>query len=167
MNKHVSRNKIKVDDEYYTQPSTWQKILPYINRVNVLWEPFYGLGHTIKFFKENKYIMIGTKNKDFFKNEKDMRDCDTVVSNPPFSLKYRIMTRLVKNEKPFILILPLACVNSQSFRKCFNNDMSDVSILIPKGRIQFIKGDKVQKSPSFESCFVCWKMMEEKLVFLN
>ena len=167
MNKHSSKTKMKQDDEYYTQPSTWELVLPYINRIDVLYEPFYGQGHTLKFFNENKYCMIGTKDADFFTNEKDLRDCDVVVSNPPFTKKYPIMKKLVDCKKPFILILPLSSINTLSFRKCFNNEMKDVSIMIPKGRIKFIQSGSVKKSPSFESCFVCWKIdLPQKLIFL-
>ena len=157
---------LQKNDEYYTQPSTWDLILPYINQNNILWEPFYGLGHTHNYFNEKGYNIIG-ENTDFFENEKDMHNSDIVVSNPPFSLKYKIISRLVKYNKPFILILPLGSINTLSFRKCFNDNMDDVSIILPKGRINFIKGKNIARSPSFESCFVCWKLDIPKLVFLS
>ena len=170
MNKHISRPKIhKQNDEYYTQTGAWDKLIPYIDKSKVIFEGFYGGGHTYEYFTKNGYKVIGKKGLDFFSDEADklLEKCDNVITNPPFSLKYKIITKLVKHNKPFILILPLACINTISFRKCFNNKMEDVSIIIPRGRMRFIQNKEIKKSPSFESCYVCYKTMGKKLIFLD
>ena len=170
MNKHITRPKIhKKNDEYYTQTSAWDKIKCYIDKNKLIYEGFYGGGHTYNYFVNNGYKVIGEKDVDFFscKSDKYLRKCDCVISNPPFSLKYKSMSKLVKFNKPFILILPLACINTLSFRKCFNNKMDKVSIIIPKGRLKFIQNKEIKKSPSFESCYVCYKMIDKKLIFLD
>jgi hypothetical protein len=170
MNFHQTRIKMnRSNDEWYSTPSSWDKILPYINKNKKIFEPFYGGGHTFKYFKKNGYKVIGNKSLDFFddKSNKYFKKCDMIVTNPPFSTKYKILKRLVEFKKPFILILPLHCINTLSFRKSFNDDMSDVSVMIPKGRLKFIQKGVLKKSPSFESCFVCWKIDTcDKLIFL-
>ena len=170
MNKHISRPKIhKKNDEYYTQNSCWDKITPYINKSQVIFEGFYGGGHTYNYFTKNGYKVIGQKGLDFFSDEADklLKQSDCVITNPPFSLKYKIMDKLVEHNKPFILVLPLACINTISFRNCFNNKMNDVSVIIPRGRLKFIQNKEIKKSPSFESCYVCYKMLNKKLIFLD
>ena len=169
MNFHQSRKKMKKNnDEWYTNPSSWDKILSYIDKEKILFEPFYGAGHTFDYFKSKGYKIVGDAKLDFFEPKclTYMKMADVVITNPPFSSKYKIMSRLVENNIPFILVLPLHSINTLSFRKCFNNDMKDVSVIIPKGRLQYIQNGKLKKSPSFESCFVCWKMMKEKLLWL-
>ena len=170
MNKHTTRPKIhKKNDEYYTQSCTWDKLIPYIDKSKIIFEGFYGSGHTYNYFTKNGYTVLGKKGLDFFSDDADalLKKCDCVISNPPFSLKYKIMTKLVKHHKPFILILPLACINTISFRNCFNNQMKDISIIIPRGRMKFIQNKVIKKSPSFESCYVCYKIMDNKLIFLD
>ena len=170
MNKHITRPKIhKKNDEYYTQTCVWDKISSYIDKSKIIFEGFYGVGHTYNYFKDHGYKVIGEKDLDFFseKANKYLKKCDCVISNPPFSLKYKSMEKLYKYKKPFILILPLACINTLSFRKCFNNNMDDISIIIPKGRLKFIQNKEIKKSPSFESCYVCYKMIDKKLIFLD
>ena len=171
MNKHNTRPKIhKKNDEYYTQNSAWDKIIKYIPKNKVIFEGFYGGGHTYKYFTEHGYKVLGEKNLDFFSfkaADEFLYESDCVISNPPFSLKYKIMSWLVKFNKPFILILPLACINTLSFRNCFKNKMDNVSIIIPKGRLKYIQNKEIKKSPSFESCYVCWKMIDEKLIFVD
>ena len=159
----------KNNNEYYTQPSSWDKILNYVDKKNnKIYEPFYGGGDTYNYFKNKGYNVIGKKDLDFFEDEKYIKDCDIIISNPPFSTKYKIMERIVKYNKPFILILPLHSINTISFRKCFNNNMKDVTVFIPKGRLQYIYNGKVRKAPSFESCFVGYKMknIPQQLIFL-
>ena len=170
MNKHITRPKINnLNDEYYTPASAWDKLTSYIDKSKVIFEGFYGGGHTYEYFTNNGYKVIGKKGLDFFSDEADvlLNKCDCVITNPPFSLKYKIMKKIVQHNKPFILILPLACVNTISFRNCFNNEMKDVSIIIPRGRMRFIQNKEIKKSPSFESCYVCYKMIDEKLIFLD
>ena len=167
---YQSRGKIKRNNnEYYTQPRIWDKISNFLDKDKVIFEAFYGDGHTYKYLSDNGYKVVGKKGMDFFsrKGIEYLQQCDCVVSNPPFSKKYQIIKTVVEHRKPFILILPLSCVNTLSFRNCFQNKMNDVSILIPHGRMKFIKDGTVKKSPSFETCFICYKIMDEKLVFLD
>ena len=167
---HQSRAKItRNNDEYYTQPQMWDKIIDLLDKDKIIFEAFYGDGHTYKYFHTNGYKIIGEKGMDFFsdKGMEYLQRCDYVVSNPPFSKKYKILKTIVEYQKPFILILPLSSVNTLSFRDCFDGKMNHVSLLIPKGRMKFIKDGNVKKSPSFETCFVCYKMLADKLVFLD
>ena len=165
MNKSI----LKTSDEYYTPDEAWDNISQYLSKDKWIFEAFFGEGHTYKYFEKNGYNVVGEKGLDFFSDDADffMEVADCVVSNPPFSIKYKVMDTLVRENMPFILILPLACINTKSFRKCFNNCMNDVSIMIPKGRMRFIQSSKLLKPASFENCYVCYKMVHEKLVFLS
>ena len=172
MNKHTTRTKMnKNDNEYYTQKQDWERILFCLEKYKnkIIYEGFYGAGHTFNHFKEMGFNVIGKEGMDFFSKESEeyIKKSDILVSNPPFTIKYKIMKLLVEKNKPFILILPLSSINTHSFRKCFNDNMNEVSIFIPKGRMKFIKNGEVAKSPSFESCYVCWKIGEDKLKFIN
>lgn len=167
MNFHTTRTKMKKNnDEWYTIPSSWDMILKYIDKKDIIYEPFYGGGDTYRYFKKKGHKVIGKPNYDFFDDEKLIKKCDAVITNPPFSSKYKIIDRLVKYNKPFILILPLHCINTKSFRKCFDDDMSNVSLLIPKGRLQYMQNGQLKKSPSFESCFVAYKMIKKNIMWI-
>lgn len=170
MNFHTTRKKMKkTNDEWYTNPSSWDIIMKYIDKNKIIFEPFFGEGHTFNYFKDKGYKIVGHKSVDFFDNKciQYLKLSDIVITNPPFSCKYKIIKRLVKYNKPFILVLPLHSINTLSFRDAFDDKMSDVSVMIPKGRLQYIQNGKLKKTPSFESCFVCWKIDTPKhLIFL-
>ena len=68
---------------------------------------------------------------------------------------------------PFILLFPLGSINTTAFLSAFGNEIENVSIIIPNGRIKYIVNGSVQKSPSFESCYLCYRMRIDKLVFLK
>lgn len=171
MNTHVSRKKMKKkEDEWYTPSYIWDMIKDYIEpfKDKVIYEGFYGCGKTYEYFKENGYNILGEKGLDFFdeKSNDYIDNSDIIISNPPFSIKYKIINTLVNKDKSFILILPLSCINTISFRKAFNGNMDDLTLLIPRGRLKFLKGNDLKSSPSFESCFVCYKISQEKIVFI-
>ena len=83
---HQSRAKMKRNnDEYYTQPQIWDKIIHLLDKDKVIFEAFYGDGHTYKYFDTNGYKIIGEKDLDFFSDKgiEYLQRCDYVVSNPP------------------------------------------------------------------------------------
>ena len=160
-------NKIATD-EYYTPTKVWDDIKQYISSDKVIFEAFYGEGHTFNYFKDNGYNVIGKKGLDFFSDEgmSMLKKCDCVISNPPYSKKYKILKTLVENDVPFILTMPLSAINTLAFLNAFDNKMDDVSIIMPRGRIKYIYKGSIANSPSFESCYVSYKMLKEKLIFL-
>ena len=108
---------------------------------------------------------------DFYgdKGQQMLKKCDILISNPPFSLKYKIMKQLVDLDKPFILILPLSCITTKSYRSVFNGKTDRLTLLIPQGRMLFInkKTNKLERKTTFENCYVCYKIETNKpIVYL-
>jgi hypothetical protein len=145
-------------DDYMTPKSAWENIKSYIPSNNVIWEPFYGDGTSGTYLTELGFNVIH-QEIDFFDNNKG----DMIISNPPFSKTKEIMTRLKELNKPFILILPSSKINTQYIRNFFHKD-SELQIIIPRKRIQFIKlinGKQdlnAKKSCNFDCFYYCWKM---------
>jgi len=148
-----------------TQKSTWEDIKHIIPQNKTIWEAFYGDGESGKILKKLGFNTIHEKI-DFFKHDKG----DIVVSNPPFSECKEVLTRLVKLEKPFILILPSSKINTQYFRKLFYKQKDKIKIIIPKKRIQFIKDGKECKNKcNFDCFYYCWKIdtLERDITWLE
>ena len=91
---------------------------------------------------------------------------DIVVTNPPFSQKKEVFTRLKELQKPFIIICPAPMIFSVYFRNLFRDD--NIQIIIPKKRIQFIKTDEngniltSENKCNFDCFYFCWKVNLEK-----
>ncbi len=143
-------------DDYMTPKHAWEAIKDYIPRNKVIWEAFYGDGNSGKYLEELGFSVIH-EPVDFFKNDFG----DIIVSNPPFSQSKAIMDRLYMMDKPFIIIMPSAKINTQYFRQWKNRKLQ---LIIPRKRIQFIKlvNGKVPKDwtdkCSFDCFYYCYKM---------
>ena len=156
-------------DDYMTPISAWENILEFIPKNKIIWESFYGNGHSGNDLKSLGLNVIH-EPIDFFNNNKG----DIIISNPPFSLKKEVFTRLKELDKPFIMICPSSCINTQYIRKLFSNSENKLKIIIPRKRIQFIKTDKDGKiidsknACNFDCFYYCYKMdLDRDIIWLE
>jgi hypothetical protein len=146
-------------DDYMTPFNAWENIKDYIPKNKVIWEPFYGDGTSGDHLKKLGFKVIH-KDDDFFENNEG----DIVVSNPPFTKIKEVLERLIKLDKPFILILPAPKLFTQYFRKLFTNSETQLQLIIPRKRIQFIKlvngkkPDDLKEACNFDCFYYCYKI---------
>lgn len=146
-------------DDYMTPPSAWKAIQQYIPKDKKIWEAFYGDGTSGKILTDMGLDVIH-KNVDFFKNDLG----EIIISNPPFSKKKEVLTRLKELNKPFILIMPSSTINTQYTRKLFSKTEDKLQIIIPRKRIHFIKlinGEQPKNwknACNFDCFYYCYKM---------
>ena len=154
----TAKRELKVDD-YQTPKEVWQSIQQFIPKNKVIWECFYGDGNSGKYLQELGFNVIH-EDEDFFEHNKG----DIIVTNPPFSQKQQILRRLKELNKPFILIMPASVLGT----KMLSNLFPDIQIIVPDGRINFIKNGEPTKGCWFASFFYCWKMnLAKDIIFLN
>jgi hypothetical protein len=156
-------------DDYMTPFYAWDHIKEYIPKDKQIWEAFYGDGESGKHLTKLGFNVIHEKI-DFFLHDKG----DVVVSNIPFSLSKEILTRLVKLDKPFILIMPSSKINTQYFRNLFCNHKDKIQIIIPKKRIHFSKlidgkrPENWKNACNFDCFYYCWKIgLENDIIWLK
>jgi len=144
-------------DDCITPLKVWEDIERYIPRDKKIWCPFYFNGdHKLK---ELGFDIIH-EEKDFFKYEPNEYDC--IVDNPPFSLKKKILERLLLLDKPFILIMPVSTVCYQYFRQYKDN----IQIIIPPSRYNW--APELSSSATFDCLFYCYKMdLPKDIIWLD
>ena len=145
-----------VEDDYMTPKEAWANIIDYIPKDKTIWEPFYGDSNSGKYLRELGYNVIH-ENEDFFEHNKG----DIIVSNPPFSKYKEILIRLLKIDKPFILILPISKLCTNTIRTHFTNDHK-LQLIIPRRRIQFSKNGSQKNKCNFDCAYYCFKMNLER-----
>lgn len=154
----MTNDKTRKDDDYMTPKAVWASIKDYIP-TGVIWEAFYGDGKSGEYLRELGFEVIH-ENIDFFKENRG----DVIVSNPPFSTKMKVLNRLKELDKPFIMILPASTLGTKTLQELFGND---IQLIIPKGRISFIKNGNETNSCWFATFFYCYKCnLPKDLVFL-
>ena len=146
-------------DDYMTPKSAWENIQQFVPKDKVIWEAFYGDGLSGKYLTELGYEVIH-EPIDFFENNKG----DIIISNPPFSKKKEIYTRLRELDKPFIMLSPCNTISTMYVREHFKDCDSPLQIIIPRRRINFTKkvdgeipenwGDRC----NFDCFYYCYKM---------
>ena len=156
-------------DDYTTPFEAWNNIKEYIPRNKSIWCPFYCDGNQKTDFQKLGFDIIH-EEEDFFENDKG----DVIIDNPPFSKKKEVFTRLKQLGKPFIMICPSSMINTQYIRQLFKDGDDKLQIIIPKGRIHFIKKvdgvvpDGWGNSCNFDCFYYCWKMnLSRDIIWLD
>ena len=101
---------------------------------------------------------------DFFENT---HLGDLIVSNPPFTKKKEVLETLLRINKPFILLMPLATLATAYCRRLFSS--GGLLLIMPKKRIQFIKEGTTTSKCNYESAFFCYGIegRERGICFLD
>lgn len=146
-------------DDYMTPDYAWDWIRPYIPADKKIWEAFYGDGKSGQYLA-SLGLNVVHEDVDFFENDLG----EVIVSNPPFSKKKEVYTRLRELDKPFIMISPSGMINTKYIQKLFSDADSPLQIAIPPKRINFTKlvDGKVPEGwsnrCSFDCFYYCYKI---------
>jgi hypothetical protein len=154
-------------DDYMTPKYAWENIKQFIPKDKVIWEAFAGNGNSSKFLTELGFDVI-CKEEDFFEVDYG----DIIITNPPFSKKKEVFTRLKQLGKPFIVICPCSMITAQYFRNLFKDEK--IQIIIPRKRIHFMKlingevPENWKNQCNFDCFYYCWKMnLDKDIIFLE
>ena len=150
-------------DDYMTPKHAWENIAHLIPKDKIMWEAFYGDGTSGTHLTELGFNTIH-EPIDFFDDD-TVPEYDILISNPPFSQSKNIMNRLYELDKPFILIMPAAKINTSYFRRWRDRN---IQIVIPRKRIHFTKlvdgivPDNYKSSCNFDCFYYCYKIGLDK-----
>ncbi|MFA5398259.1 MAG: hypothetical protein WC346_19765, partial [Methanogenium sp.] len=96
----------KQNDEYYTPRYAVMPLLKYLKPNSIIWCPFdTENSQYVKVFNEFNHTVVYShidEGDDFFNT---ICNCDYIISNPPYSLKYEVLLRLYELNKPFAMLL--------------------------------------------------------------
>lgn len=154
------------ENELYTPFYAVEPILKYLPKDKIIWCPFdkeWSAFTTL--LKEHDYNVISTHidtGEDFFQYEPD--EWDIIVSNPPFSIKDKVLKRLYSFEKPFAVLLPLNSLQGKTRYEYFKQG---VQLLTFDVRINFHKQDSMDvpvKGSPFATAYFCRDLLPKDLI---
>jgi len=120
-------------DNYQTPKEAINILLPYIKKDWTIWESAWGKGNLYNFLKKEGFKVIGSdKEFDFLTNYKE---CDCIITNPPYSIKDKFLTRCYEINKPFALLMPITALEGK--RRGILYRRYGIQIIIPNKRINF------------------------------
>ena len=161
------QHSLSRNDEYYTPAYAVIPILKYLKLGATIWCPFdTEESQYVKIFSENGFHVIHghiQTGQDFF--TVSVPDCDYIISNPPYSLKGKVIKRLYEIGKPFAMLINFQGIfDSKERFKMFSENRVEMLWLSP--RISYIRGDgKPENRAPFQSGYLCSGICERQLEF--
>jgi hypothetical protein len=150
-----------------TPPYALDPIIPYLPRGGQIWEPAEGEGYLVRGLKQAGFSVIGTDiltGTDFL-DYPYTPDCSAIVTNPPFSLKYKFLYKCYELGKPFALLMPIEVFGAVTAQRLFQKHGFEVMLL--DKRIDFKMPNKKWegKGAWFPTAWFCWKLLPKQIMF--
>lgn len=157
------------NDEFYTPYYAVEPILKYVKHGAKVLCPFDTEDSIfVKSLKEIGCEVVYShisNGEDFF--EQDLTKYDYVISNPPYSLKGKVLEKLFESGVPFAMLLGVVGIFESKKRfDMFKNNTFEIMYL--SKRVAYFKSYEEQKpslNPPFSSVYICSKMLPQQIVF--
>ena len=152
-------------DEYYTPDYVVEILLPYLKKTNykTIWCPCdKETSEYVKVFKNNGFNVIYSHidNGQDFLNYIPDEDYDCIITNPPFSIKNKILERLIELDKPFAILLSATCIQSASLIRLLSK-LDDFKVIMFDKRISY-NGDR----PPFPSWYFTNRLLDKNEFYI-
>ena len=130
----------------------------------LIFECAWGKGNLFRFLKEEGFKVIGSdKEFDFLKNN---RECDCIVTNPPYSKKDAFIERCYQLNKPFALLMPLTALEGKKRGALYKR--YGIQMIIPNKRINFETPSGKGSGAWFQTAWFCYKLnLPKDLMFVE
>ena len=157
------------NDEFYTPRYAIEPLLKYLNTNKTIWCPFDTEDSLfVKTFRENGFDVIHSHIIDgiYFFNCK-VPDCDYIISNPPYSIKYEVFSKLFNIGKPFAMLVGVVGLFESQKRFHLFKD-NNFEIMYMNKRISYFKDyndEKPSLNPPFSSVYITNKILPNQIVF--
>lgn len=158
-----SLDKRNKSDFYPTPPECTQALIDFLGlpKNMVIWEPACGKGDMAKVFQDEGFKVICTDiNQYGFEDETldfltcKTKECDWIITNPPFSLSEEFIEKCISIKKPFAMLLKSQYWHSKKRLKLFEK-LPPKYVLPLTWRPDFEFG-KRGGSPTMECIWTVW-----------
>lgn len=145
-------------DFYPTPPEATIALMNFLDlpKECVIWEPACGDGHMVYQIRKMGYEVIESDIKtgtDFLKTP--LKKCDWIITNPPFSLSEKFISRCYDHKKPFALLLKSQYWHAKKRLSLFE-ETNPTYILPLTWRPDFCFGKRGKGSPLMDVMWVVW-----------
>lgn len=156
----------KEDNELYSPYYITDHIIKYLQKDKTIWTAFDEEWSAFyQKLKEEGFNVVRSslqEGEDFFEYEPEQ--WDILVSNPPFSLKDKVLERLYSFNKPFAILLPLNSLQGKTRYKYFKQG---IQILSFDARVCYHDKnhmDTVVKGSPFATAYFCRDLLPRDLI---
>lgn len=155
------------NDEYKTPRYAIEPIIKYLKQGATIWCPFDTADseYVLTFRERGFNVIYGhiQTGQDFFNTEAP--ECDYIISNPPYSLKTEVFTRLKEIGKPFAMLINFQGIFDNQKRFALFSSMP-VEMMYLSPRVSYIKdGEYKTSGVPFQSGYLCSNILPKQIMF--
>ena len=145
-------------DECQTPPYALEPLIPYLNINHLIWESASGKGTLVRKLREYHYTVISTditRDQDFFL---ERHYGATIVTNPPYSIKYDWLEHCYLTGNPFALLMPVEMLGTAKGQDLFKRYGIEMIFMSP--RVDFYMPHKGYEGggAQFPTAWFTWKL---------
>lgn len=163
---YLTANTDKNSDEMYTPFYAVNPILPYIKSSLTVWCPFdkEWSAYVQRFMQNGNNVICShiDNGQDFFTYEP--KNYDVIISNPPFSIKYKVLKRLYELNKPFAILLPLNSLQRKGMIEFYRIGLQILCFDNRTGFHNINCMDKPIEGTPFASAYFCRNVLPKDLI---
>jgi hypothetical protein len=168
-NKAELQGEINPNDEFYTPNYAILPLLKYLKPNSTVWCPFDTAdSNFVKLLTAQGHNVLNTHIEngfDFF--EMEVLQCDYIISNPPYSLKFEVFKKLFEIGKPFAMLVGVVGLFESAKRfNLFKENKFEIMYF--DKRISYFKSYADQKpslNPPFSSVYICNEILPNQITF--
>jgi len=151
-------------DNFQTPKEAIDVLIPFLKKNWIIWECAWGKGNLFRFLNEKGFDVIGSDRElDFLTNQKE---CDCIITNPPYSIKDKFLERCYNLKKPFALLMPLTALEGKKRGSLYRKH--GIQLIIPNKRINFETPSGKGSSSWFQTAWFCWNLnLPKDMMFVD
>lgn len=144
-------------------------LLMFLHPDVLIWEPAAGTGNIVQALAPRRVVGSDLHGdyaqpaRDFFKWEPP--SFDILVTNPPYSIKFKWLERCYDLSKPFALLVPVEMIGAKSAQA--QMEKHGAELLLLNRRVNFEMPNKgwSGSSAQFPVLWLCWKMLPAPIIY--
>ena len=152
-------------DACQTPAEALTPLLPYLDQFSTFWEPAAGECYLAAGLSLNLHLRTGRTidvratdiltGDNFFTFELPL-PYEAIVTNPPYSIKYKWLRRCYELGKPFALLMPVEMLGAKTAQQMFA--LYGIEIIFLARRVNFKMPNKgwLGKGAQFPVCWYTW-----------
>ena len=153
-----------------TPPYALDPLWPHLDGIQTIWEPACGEGYLADTLSTTGFKVLRTDlltGQNFFEYQPE-EGWDCLITNPPFSLKYRWLERCYDLGKPFVLLLPVETLGAKQAQDLFRE--FGIEVIFMDQRVNFKMPNKGWKKSAaqFPTAWFTWQMkLGKSMIFAH
>jgi hypothetical protein len=155
-------------DRCMTPTYALDPLLMYLHPDSLVWEPAAGTGNIMRALAP-RWVIGSDLHGDYARPPRDFfrwqpPTFDILVTNPPYSIKFRWLERCYDLGKPFALLVPVETIGAKAAQTLM--ERHGCELLLLNRRVNFEMPNKGWAgSAQFPVLWLCWKLLSAPIVY--